>query len=88
MFAVTYNGIYMAKDHRKIIVFDTSNEAVYFVNQFFKYAKERAAAEMQQNMSNPFLLHEILMAQNSMSIEEVNYPLSNCETINFKDLER
>ena len=67
MFAVNYNGIYMAKDHRNIIVFDTPEEAIGFINSFFNYATTRAFNEADKN---PFIITEIAMAKNSIVIEE------------------
>lgn len=38
-------GCYFAKDHRKIILFETQEEATYFAQAFSKYAQMRMAQE-------------------------------------------
>lgn len=38
-------GCYFAKDHRKIILFETQEEASHFAQAFSKYAQMRSAQE-------------------------------------------
>lgn len=77
----TLKNIYFMKDHEKVIVFDTEEEANGFVNNFFAWAIPQA---MGMDMS---LVGEVMNAQNYVRIEKLPDKVE-FKTINFNELKK
>lgn len=88
MFAIyePNKDICMMKDHKKIITFDTEEEAFDFLNAFYGFALIEAMSEV------PFygfeILNEVQLSQDNVQVYELPLPekFDNKETINFNEL--
>lgn len=77
----TAKNIYFMKDHEKVIVFDTEEEANGFVNNFFAWAIPQA---MGMDIA---LVGEIMNTQNNIRIEKLPDKVE-FKTINFNELKK
>ena len=77
----TAKNIYFMKNHEKVIVFDTQEEANEFVNNFFAYAMPQA---MGTDMT---LVGEVMCSQNRIAIEPLPDEIE-FKTINFNELRK
>jgi len=69
-------------DHGKIILFNSSNEAQFFVQEFIEYSKTRA-----MQLGKFGLIPAIMSAD--VQIEEWTDRMScTCGTVNFDDIKR
>lgn len=82
MYSVCSNNIYFAKNHSKIILFDTREEAQKFVQDFFNYATMRIGS----NPEEMGLFFEIGPAMQNVVIEEWKHGTEN--TINFSEIKK
>jgi len=83
MFTIRCNNTYFSKDHSKVILFNTPDEANNFLNGFMGYAMQRA---MQEGGLNA--IGEVMSAQMNIQIEPVNDINIFKETINFTELKK
>lgn len=77
----TEKNIYFMKDHEKVIVFNTQEEANEFVNSFFAWAIPQA---MSTDMT---LVGDVMYSQNHISIEKLPDKVE-FKTINFNELKK
>ena len=85
MLVVLINDIYLAKNHREIILFDNQNDINFFLQQFFQYAVNKAA-----QMGGTFIF-DVMNAQNNVKIEEYdsnNLRWKNCKTCLWNDIKK
>lgn len=81
MFTAIINNVYM-HDHGKIILFNSSDEAQFFVQKFIEYSQARAMQE-----GKIILIPSIMSAD--IQIEEWTDRMScPCGTINFDNIKR
>jgi len=74
-------NIYFMKDHEKVIVFDTQEEANNFINNFFAWAVPQA---MSMDLG---LVGEVINSQNHIVIEPLPDKVE-FKTINFSELRK
>ncbi len=72
------NYYFQYKD--QVIVFDDMDKVNWFLNAFYTYAVQRCEQE------DPFLIPQVMMSQNNLSIEEPNFDMTKVQIINFNDL--
>ena len=77
----TAKNIYFMKNHEKVIVFDTQEEANEFVNNFFAYAMPQAMG------TDITLVGEVMCSQNRIAIEPLPDEIE-FKTINFNELRK
>ena len=80
MFTIQYQNIYFSKNHSKIILFDTQQDAAEFLQNFNGYAIARA---MQEGIN----LFPILDFMNECMIEEWQRPEGE-NTIRFSEIKK
>ena len=82
MYYIYYEPNYYIHNKGKIILFQTPEEAMNFIQQFIGYSANRAVREGK----NPL---NVIMAQNAMQIKEFHakeFETASCGFINFSDL--
>lgn len=78
MYAVLINGVYMAKDHRKIILFDNPNQAQIFVQKFYQFAVPYAASgngdvfAVMESQSN-IVIEEFKTSKYDTQVQTIKY---------------
>jgi hypothetical protein len=71
---------YYFQNKGKIILFENSDDAIYFLQNFMNYAMQRATQE------NPMLIFEVMGSQNTIKIIESDFDLDKVETIIYQEL--
>lgn len=79
---VIYNSFknYYFRAKGKVIVFDAVEKAEWFKENFYQYAIQRMAQE------NIFGVPEVMQAEQSTSVIQLDFDTSKVETINFDEL--
>ena len=72
------NYYFQYKD--QVIIFNDMDKVNWFLNAFYTYAVKHC------EQTDPFLIPTVMMSQNDISIQEVDFDLTKVKTINFDDL--
>ena len=77
-------GKYFCKDHEKVIVFDSEQDAYAFANEFYQFAPAMAMSMM---FENPSIMGEVIDSAQKWKVIELPENFE-AKTINYDEIRR